>query len=1017
MKKQIIFSKLSDTSPEILLPLLKRLLFYIIISLLVARNNCYAQESNQYNLSIYNGLPSNLINDLTVDHYGYLWIPMDKGVARYNGYEVKTFDLSKGFVHRDIWRLFEDKKGRMWLNNVSDKIGYIYKDEYHEVVYTGEDGTFYPKTFFKDYADGIYFLSGFTSKNDKRKILVCREKKDTLQTYDVTRYGELSKTVNDSQLVTIDNNKEIYLVSFLRKHPVRKLVGVLQAPEDNKMEWSNFLSELPSSHTFWFEQWLISYNLNDNFIKTIDADNHLYKKVFLSDLSASAASETIKMIHPEDKVMNIITDGHIYKVNSNFDLVESHELDSVFNRKKEDKISRFINNPFWGKVIATFNSGVYFAFEKDTIFQKIPGFDLTNFEFIGNSSDSICFWWNDQTKTLVKIEKNKQIWSKYLPIDNLVKAIPYKKDTCILLSANHIYKLDINSMGLSIFYDWSGSDGVYVDNELYVVSMFNGFCKFNMNDRTAAPQIIDNDGFRKILYNSGKNYFLLYKNSKIFLYKTDHPSVLLDSKKLDSIGLNNIEKILVDNKYDNVFIHEGERLLMYNGLKQPYQGLFNNYIFSDALIYLKNDILVVAGSFGILFSKVTGPATMSDPVVYKNVKKLKYTIVKDIQISDGKVMLSTDKGAYFVRMPADNEFGRGKKSDFSYRFIVAYNGNMYDLAKHDTVKINQKNPKLIFDIINPTGEGKVKYSYRMGQKDSSWQELNSNELSFPKLRPSRYYDVYVVAYDNQWVSEEKKMHIYVLPYWYQRPLGRALVWNTAFVVLMLIIFIVVVITRRNVIKKVSKRNQKLELELKSVYSQINPHFIFNSLGAAMYLVKTKRLDDAYMHIYKFSQLLRAYIKSSRNRFITLNEEIKNLGNYVELQQTRFKDKFDFEMIVDPELDTGIDLPSLLLQPIVENAIIHGLMHKEDKGLLKIEFQKQEPNGILCIIDDNGIGREQSKLIKDENTIKDESYGSELVKDLIDILNKYEKLKIELEYIDQQKPLTGTIVKLSIKNLS
>ncbi len=217
-------------------------------------------------------------------------------------------------------------------------------------------------------------------------------------------------------------------------------------------------------------------------------------------------------------------------------------------------------------------------------------------------------------------------------------------------------------------------------------------------------------------------------------------------------------------------------------------------------------------------------------------------------------------------------------------------------------------------------------------------------------------------------------------------------------------------------KSNAKKSLQLGLELKSVYSQMNPHFIFNSLGVAMYLVKKKRLDDAYNHIYKFAHLLRAYIKSSRNRYITLHEEVTNISNYIELQQERFKDRFDYEIIVQDIVDANTRIPSLLLQPLVENAINHGLLHKDTRGCLKIEFKTdQEHNELTCIIDDDGVGRKLARQFMDENRlITEEAYGSELIRDLCAVFNKYEQMKINIETIDKEQPLTGTIVILNFK---
>jgi LytS/YehU family sensor histidine kinase len=233
----------------------------------------------------------------------------------------------------------------------------------------------------------------------------------------------------------------------------------------------------------------------------------------------------------------------------------------------------------------------------------------------------------------------------------------------------------------------------------------------------------------------------------------------------------------------------------------------------------------------------------------------------------------------------------------------------------------------------------------------------------------------------------------------------------------MLIYLTIIITQKIVTKNNAKRNLQLELELKSIYAQINPHFIFNSLNAALYLVKTNRLDDAHTHINKFSNLLRSYIKSSRNRFIKIREEITNLKNYIELQQTRFKDRFEYEIIVDPSLDTNVNIPSLLLQPLVENAIIHGLLHKEEKGKLKIEFKDNAlENEVICIIDDNGVGRKLSRQIEENMSASKESYGGDLIKDLTGIFNKYMKMKITIEYIDKEGLETGTTVIIRVKDI-
>jgi sensor histidine kinase YesM len=113
----------------------------------------------------------------------------------------------------------------------------------------------------------------------------------------------------------------------------------------------------------------------------------------------------------------------------------------------------------------------------------------------------------------------------------------------------------------------------------------------------------------------------------------------------------------------------------------------------------------------------------------------------------------------------------------------------------------------------------------------------------------------------------------------------------------------------------------------------------------------------------------------------------------------------------------VKIPSLLLQPLVENAINHGLFHKQGKGTLTISFvQGASSDELICIIEDDGVGRQRAAEIKQQNTVQYKSYGTKLTRRLIHIFNEYEDMNISMEYIDKHEPETGTIVKLTIRNL-
>lgn len=357
--------------------------------------------------------------------------------------------------------------------------------------------------------------------------------------------------------------------------------------------------------------------------------------------------------------------------------------------------------------------------------------------------------------------------------------------------------------------------------------------------------------------------------------------------------------------------------------------------------------------------------------------------------------------------------GKSQPPKLFFTFLKAH----ITYAIYDKVELpynESKNIIIHFNTLSFYGK-KVNYQYSLSKNEQvNWSVTDGDELRLTNPGYGTFF-IKIRASTSSSIPCEPIVFKLIIktPYW---ATGWFFVLSAGLICLVLIL--IIYITRSIVLNVAKRKHQHTELELKSIYSQLNPHFIFNSLNAAMYLIKTKRLEDAYQHIYKFSRLLRSYIKSSRNRFIRLSDEIENLKNYIELQQARFNDKFDYEIITLPGVDTNTDIPSLLIQPLVENAIAHGLLNKEKKGRLKIEFASGIDGKLLiCSIDDDGIGREQSLLNKDENQLKEESYGGKLIKSLIEVMNKSEKVKIELEYIDKLPPETGTTVVLKIKQIN
>ncbi|MCF2873532.1 MULTISPECIES: histidine kinase [unclassified Tenacibaculum] len=216
----------------------------------------------------------------------------------------------------------------------------------------------------------------------------------------------------------------------------------------------------------------------------------------------------------------------------------------------------------------------------------------------------------------------------------------------------------------------------------------------------------------------------------------------------------------------------------------------------------------------------------------------------------------------------------------------------------------------------------------------------------------------------------------------------------------------------------TNKEQKLAnnlLALKSMRSQMNPHFIFNALNSVNNFIAVNDERSANRYLSEFSVLMRSVLENSDEDFIPLTKEIELLELYVKLEHNRFKDKFEYLISVDEKikLDT-YTIPPMLLQPYIENAIWHGLRYKKEKGNLTISMVQYDEESILITIKDDGVGRKKSKEMKTKHQLKQKSKGMSTIQNRIAILNDMYKDKIAVSISDLLEDETGTKVEMILK---
>lgn len=218
---------------------------------------------------------------------------------------------------------------------------------------------------------------------------------------------------------------------------------------------------------------------------------------------------------------------------------------------------------------------------------------------------------------------------------------------------------------------------------------------------------------------------------------------------------------------------------------------------------------------------------------------------------------------------------------------------------------------------------------------------------------------------------------------------------------------------RNRIRQVSQQRQLAEVKLNLLREKMNPHFMFNAINGIQNQILKSNSIEAYNYLGKFADLLRMITKSEASFYTDLQEEIEFLTTYLDLEKLRFRQQFEYEFIVDEKLRTcNVLIPSMMIQPFVENAIVHGLSLLPRKGLLTVHLEKITGN-VRCVVKDNGRGRTAANLISNDNKSEHLSVASDIADRRIDFLRDsgYEDTRIEIEDLYEAEKACGTQVTL------
>ena len=505
----------------------------------------------------------------------------------------------------------------------------------------------------------------------------------------------------------------------------------------------------------------------------------------------------------------------------------------------------------------------------------------------------------------------------------------------------------------------------------------------------------------------------------------------------ESINYFNNAIALAEKKHLKGFIPLG-----YRALANVYSTIGNTPEYNESLQKLilvsraENDTTYLNAGYYLLGTSLTGEN--------RNYRKADSLEFQDYKVPDSLVYRDFKKADSLLRISLKISLKK-KDSTFIILSLANLGWNYYREKKFDSA-IKEYNKSLIYSIAakahsySANAYGNLGTTYRdMGMTELSlkyysqaieqakldnnfssvyWVYLDMSDMYLQKKDTSdafknyviykKYSDLFLKQSNSQGLADariryEAETHKKELQLLSLRVSNqRLLIYGYTGLFLLCLAIGILLFSRAKINAKrhMSEMNRKIsEITQANLRQQMNPHFIFNTLNSIQYYMYQHDKLATNNYLTKFSSLMRKVLENSQHTSIPLRDELEALNLYLELELIRFKDKFDYEIVVDDEIDTLLyKVPTMLIQPYVENSISHGLMPCEGKGLVKI-YLKLENDYISCTIEDNGIGREAAQEMKRKRENKHNSLGTQIVSSRLDLVNALYGTSLKTIYTD------------------
>jgi len=965
----------------------------LLLALLFSSGPAFSQITYLQRFSTKNGLPSNNCFYTLQDSKGYLWIATDAGVSRFDGKVFENFSVDDGLPDNQILQLKEDREGRIWFLALNGQLSYFSKGK----IYNERNNSQLSHLNFN-----ALIVSFF--QDSKGRIWLGTNK----------------------NLLVMWNGKSIR--KYISANSDRQFINtfVYEDPSGKIWTYSNTSVRILEGNTFKVvphSSLPLSYksasNMPDKSLAYIDKDG-------LNVKTGDGAPLKLK-INPALLQNNL---GYFY-----FDPNEGLWISNnsgIYHIDDKGKVNKYLQGVASSQIIKdaknniwfTTADGLYMLPQKDErlyIVNRLNGLSSDIVKSI--TKDDLGRLWLGFDFSALNTLDTRTFAINEIPIPdtkkyNLIKQVNFDTvEKAIYFASDY---------GLGRIKNRSGKQHIEylknVDNSMFVIKSFSISSDKRLALALSSGVVVLSDRTRKFEFSSSN----FNKGSGFFRNRSY--SVFYDTK--GSLWFSNLDGLSeFDN--DNLYSYYEKSPLLtrrINDIQELNDGTIILATDGYGIIYIKDRkvIKVITQRDGLmdnickkLFVKDNEAWVISNTGINKIVLKGKETHIETFEytgplLTEGiNGMYIDDQNAYFATNNGLIYFSILKTQMDNLApsvFITAIVNNKVKLdLDQRTHVLDPYNNNITFHYSAIDFQNKnVTYRYRL-KGDATWTETKNRRLEFSSLEPGDYtFELSAKSNNSPWSNPAKVKFMMARHFWQT-------LW---FFLLILVISgfalykLAVMVTRRQKNKEQEQlllKNKILMLEQRALQAMMNPHFVFNVMNSIQHYINTKDTTSANKVLTGFARLIRKNLEICTKSYVTLEEELEYLELYLSLEKKRFGEKFSYKIAVDKNIDKEeTTIPSMILQPYIENAIWHGIMPKEDGGNIDIDINLKGTSHLLIRITDNGIGIDNSlKEKKAHHTSK----GMDLTKERINLLNQVEPNPIQMEI--KQNGESGTFVAITI----